>query len=120
MIELRHISKRFGPVAALSDVTLRIVPGRILGLLGENGAGKSTLMHVLFGMMRAEGEIEVDGRVVKIRSPRGAQRLGIGMVHQHFKLVPTLSAVENFSVFMRGGRSRMRDTAREWLGRLHW
>ncbi len=120
MIELRNISKRFGAVAALSNVTLAIAPGRILGLLGENGAGKTTLMHVLFGMVRAEGEIRVDGRVVKIRSPRGAQRLGIGMVHQHFKLVPTLTAVENFQLFRGGRRAEVRAAAEQWLERLRW
>jgi simple sugar transport system ATP-binding protein len=123
LIELLHISKRFGALAALDDVSLAIPPRRILGLLGENGAGKSTLMHVLFGMLRAEGTIRVRGNAARIRSPRAAQRLGIGMVHQHFKLVPTLTAVENFALFLGGWLARsakVQGTAEQWLARLQW
>src|ERR1051326_261314 len=69
MIQMRHISKRFGPVAALDDVSIDIPPGRVLGLLGENGAGKSTLMSILFGLVKPNsGSILVDAREVLIRS----------------------------------------------------
>ena len=95
MIELQHITKRFGPLLALDDVSLRIEDGKVHGLLGENGAGKSTVMNVLFGLHRADaGVIRIGGREVTISSPRTARGLGIGMVHQHFKLVPTLNVVE--------------------------
>ena len=105
MIELQHISKRFGPLAALSDVSVTIAPGEVLGLLGENGAGKSTLMNVLFGLVNLDsGQILADGRPVRIASPRAAQALGIGMVHQHFKLVPTLTGLENAALFLPGWR----------------
>src|SRR6185369_8479042 len=121
MIHMRHISKRFGPVAALEGVSIDIPPGSVLGLLGENGAGKSTLMHILFGLVKPDGgEILVDSSKVRIRSPRAAAALGIGMVHQHFKLVPTLTTLENCSLFLRKNAKRLVTPANEWLGRLHW
>ncbi len=96
MISLRNIHKRFGAVTALDDVSLDIGTGEVLALVGENGAGKSTLMNVLYGLYQADsGEVLVDGQPVRLRSPRDAIAKGIGMVHQHFMLVPTLTVAEN-------------------------
>jgi simple sugar transport system ATP-binding protein len=121
MIELNDISKQFGPLIALQGVSLEIRPGEILGLLGENGAGKSTLMQVLFGLIRPDaGVIRVDGREIVMGSPRAAQVLGIGMVHQHFKLVPTLTALQNFVLFVREKPAVLRENAKEQLAQLHW
>jgi simple sugar transport system ATP-binding protein len=95
-IELRGITKRFGSVVANSDVNLTIRAGEVLGLLGENGAGKTTLMNVLSGLYRAdEGEILIDGKPVHFRGAGDAIRAGIGMVHQHFMLVPVFTVAEN-------------------------
>ena len=95
-IELRGITKRFGSVVANSDVNLKIRPGEILGLLGENGAGKSTLMNVLSGLYRPdEGEILIDGKPTRFRDAKEAIHAGIGMVHQHFMLVPVFTVAEN-------------------------
>lgn len=95
-IELRGITKRFGPVTANEDVNLTIRSGEVLGLLGENGAGKSTLMNVLCGLYQpTEGRIFIDGEPVKFAGPGDAIRAGIGMVHQHFMLVPVFSVTEN-------------------------
>ena len=95
-IELRGITKRFGSVVANSDVNLKIRPGEILGLLGENGAGKSTLMNVLSGLYRPdEGEILIDGKPTRFRDAKDAIHAGIGMVHQHFMLVPVFTVAEN-------------------------
>ena len=95
-IELRGITKRFGSIVANSDVNLTIRAGEILGLLGENGAGKSTLMNVLSGLYRPdEGEIIIDGKPVNFRGAGDAIRAGIGMVHQHFMLVPVFTVAEN-------------------------
>ena len=95
-IELRHITKRFGKVVANDDITLEIRRGEILSLLGENGSGKTTLMNMLSGIyFPDEGEILVDGAPVTITSPRDAFACGIGMIHQHFKLVDVFTAAEN-------------------------
>ena len=95
-IELRGITKRFGPVVANRDVNLTIRPGEVLGLLGENGAGKSTLMNVLSGLYAPDaGEIRVNGQPVRFSGPGDAIRAGIGMVHQHFMLVPVFTVAEN-------------------------
>lgn len=96
MIALRHIHKRFGAVQALEDVSLELRPGEVLAVVGENGAGKTTLMNVLYGLYHQDsGEVLVEGRAARLRSPRDAMAHGIGMVHQHFMLVPTLSVAEN-------------------------
>ena len=95
-IEMLHITKRFPGIIANDDITLQLKHGEIHALLGENGAGKSTLMSVLFGMYQAEeGIIKKDGKEVKIQSPNDANALGIGMVHQHFKLVECFTVLEN-------------------------
>ena len=87
-IEMLNITKRFPGIVANDNITLQLKKGEIHALLGENGAGKSTLMSVLFGLYQAEeGVIKKDGQVVQIRDPNDANALGIGMVHQHFKLV---------------------------------
>jgi simple sugar transport system ATP-binding protein len=95
-LELQGITKRFPGVVANDSVNLRISTGEVLGLVGENGAGKSTLMNVLYGFYRAdEGEILIDGIAAKFHSPADAIKAGIGMVHQHFMLVPVFSVAEN-------------------------
>ena len=95
-IEMLGITKRFPGIVANDNITLRLKKGEIHALLGENGAGKSTLMSVLFGLYQAEeGEIKKDGRVVQIKNPNDATALGIGMVHQHFKLVECFSVLDN-------------------------
>lgn len=103
-VELVGIDKRFGPVHANRDVTLRFAPASIHGLVGENGAGKSTLMSILYGFYEADGgEILVRGKQVNIRTPQDAIRLGIGMVHQHFMLVETFTVLENLLLGHEGG-----------------
>ncbi len=95
-VEMLHITKRFPGIIANDDITLQLKKGEIHALLGENGAGKSTLMSVLFGLYQPEeGEIRVGGRKVEIRNPNDANDLGIGMVHQHFKLVECFTVLEN-------------------------
>ncbi len=96
VIEMRHITKVFPGIIANDDITLELKKGEIHALLGENGAGKSTLMSVLFGLYKQEkGEILKNGEVVEINDPNDANDLGIGMVHQHFKLVDNFTVVEN-------------------------
>src|SRR5262249_24385798 len=88
-VELIGITKSFGDVIANDAITLDIRGGEVHSLLGENGAGKTTLMKILYGLYRPnEGRILVDGQAVSIRCPQDALRLGIGMVHQHFMLIP--------------------------------
>ena len=95
-IEMLNITKRFPGIVANDNITLQLKKGEIHALLGENGAGKSTLMSVLFGLYQPEeGVIKKDGQVVQIRDPNDANALGIGMVHQHFKLVECFSVLDN-------------------------
>jgi general nucleoside transport system ATP-binding protein len=109
IVELRGITKRFPGVIACDRVDLEVYPGEIHALLGENGAGKTTLMHILYGLHHPDaGEIWIDGERTVIRSPKDAIRAGIGMVFQHFTLIPSLTVAENIAlaatpshVFMR-------------------
>ncbi len=95
-IELKGITKTFGSVVANKNISLNVKEGEILALLGENGSGKTTLMNMLSGIYQPDsGEIFVDGKAVSIHSPEDSKRLGIGMVHQHFKLVDVFSAADN-------------------------
>ena len=96
VIEMNHITKEFPGIKANDDITLQLRKGEIHALLGENGAGKSTLMSVLFGLYQPEiGEIRKNGQVVTINDPNDATALGIGMVHQHFKLVDVFTVLDN-------------------------
>lgn len=102
-IELKNISKYFGEVVANKNISLEVKKGEILSLLGENGSGKTTLMNMLSGIyFPNEGQIFVDGKEVKILSPKDAFELGIGMVHQHFKLIDTFTAAENIILGLPG------------------
>lgn len=103
IIEMRGVTKRFGQVAANEDVNLTVYGGEILSVLGENGSGKTTLMNMLSGIyFPDEGHIFINGREVVIRSPKDAYELGIGMIHQHFKLVDVLTAAENIILGLPG------------------
>ena len=103
-IELRNITKRFGQVVANKSISLELHKGEILSLLGENGSGKTTLMNMIAGIyFPDEGEIYVGDKAATIRSPRDALDLGIGMIHQHFKLVDVFSATENIALSMGSG-----------------
>ena len=103
-VRLRGISKRFGAVQANDAVDLDVTPGTIHGIIGENGAGKSTLVSILYGFYMADaGTIEIDGQPVAITSSADAIRHGIGMVHQHFMLVPTFTVLENVMLGREGG-----------------
>ncbi len=109
MLEMRGITKRFPGVLANDHVDLSVLPGTVHALLGENGAGKSTLMKVLYGLNKPdEGSIHVNGAQVTIGSPTEAISLGIGMIHQHFMLVPTLTVAENVALGL-GGRRGLAD-----------
>src|SRR5262245_44838129 len=102
-VRLRGITKRFGDLLANDAVDLDVGRGEVHALLGENGAGKTTLMRILYGLTHADsGTIEVDGRVITIRSPRDAIAAGVGMVTQHFSLVRPMTVAENLAL----GRGR--------------
>jgi general nucleoside transport system ATP-binding protein len=113
-LELRGITKRFGPLVANDGISLSVAPGQVHALLGENGAGKSTLMNVLYGLMRPdEGGILIDGAPVSFHSPKDAIAAGIGMVHQHFMLVPVFTVAENVTLGIENGDYLGEDTAQE-------
>jgi len=105
ILQLQHITKRFGNIIANEDVSLDVYQGEILALLGENGSGKTTLMNAIAGIYYPEeGSIIVNGREVSINSPRDAYELGIGMIHQHFKLIDVLTAAENIVLGLKDKR----------------
>jgi simple sugar transport system ATP-binding protein len=105
LLAMRGIGKRFGAVQANNNVELTLLPGDILGLLGENGAGKTTLMNILFGTYSPDaGSIEIDGQPVEIHNSAAAIAHGVGMVHQHFHLVPRHTVLENLLVGRKGRR----------------
>jgi general nucleoside transport system ATP-binding protein len=115
VLALRRISKRFGPTIALDDVSFELRRGTVHALLGENGAGKTTLLHIAFGMVRPDsGSVLVQGRDVRLRSPADAIASGIGMVHQHFTLVPAMTVAENLAL---GGHGRLRRA--DAIARVH-
>ncbi|MFP5334781.1 MAG: ABC transporter ATP-binding protein [Actinomycetes bacterium] len=121
-LELRGITKRFGAFTANDSIDLVVEPGEIHCLLGENGAGKSTLMNVLYGLLRPDaGEILVDGEPITITGPGDAVAAGIGMVHQHFMLVPVFTVAENVMLgyeHTRGAGFLDHDAARAEVRRL--
>ncbi len=119
-IELKGISKAFGPVQANKDIAIRVMPGTIHGIIGENGAGKSTLMSILYGFYRADaGEIFIRGARVDIPDSQAAIRAGIGMVFQHFKLVQNFTVLENIvlgaedAALLKGSLGRARKLLKE-------
>jgi simple sugar transport system ATP-binding protein len=119
LIRMENVTKTFPGVVANDDVTFSVRKGEIHGLLGENGAGKSTLMKILYGLYSAdEGEILLDGDPLEMDSPQDAINAGIGMVHQHFKLIPRLSVAKNIVLGMREPASMFRSdgTAAEETG----
>ena len=110
LLKLQNITKKFGNVVANDHINLSVGKGEIRALLGENGAGKSTLMNIIYGLYQpTSGEIFFDGRQVAIHSPKEAIHLGIGMVHQHFMLIPELSVVENLVLGRRSRREPFLD-----------
>ena len=117
VIEMCNITKEFPGIIANDNITLQLKKGEIHALLGENGAGKSTLMSVLFGLYQPEkGVIKKDGKVVKIKDPNDANALGIGMVHQHFKLVHNFSVLQNIILGVettKGGFLKMDDARKK-------
>jgi simple sugar transport system ATP-binding protein len=124
-IELRGISKAFGPVQANKDISIRVMPGTIHGIIGENGAGKSTLMSILFGYYKADaGEIFISGQKTQIPDSQAAIAAGIGMVFQHFKLVQNFTVLENvilgaedgalLNMSLRNARATLRQLAQEY------
>jgi ABC-type uncharacterized transport system ATPase subunit len=119
-VELRNISRRFGKLMALDQVSLRFAQGSIHGLLGENGAGKSTLMNVLYGLLQPDGgEILLEGKRARISSPQAALSQGIGMVHQHFMLAGAMTVLDNILLGdRRAGRWLDRSTAAKTILKL--
>lgn len=119
IIEMLNITKEFPGIIANDDITLQLKKGEIHALLGENGAGKSTLMSVLFGLYQPEkGIIKIKGKEVKINGPLDANRYGIGMVHQHFKLVHNFTVLQNIVLGMetvKGGILKMEDARKKVL-----
>ena len=112
-MEMRGITKRFPGVLASDRVDFDVRSGEVHALLGENGAGKSTLMKILYGLYEPdEGEIRLNGQVVSIQSPADAIRNGIGMIHQHFMLVPTLTVRENVALGLKSSRGLRTDLDR--------
>jgi simple sugar transport system ATP-binding protein len=114
LLEAQGIRKSFGAVRALAGVDFAVQPGEVHALLGENGAGKSTLMNILFGLYRPDsGRLLRDGKLVVFHSPRDAMAAGIGMVHQHFTLVPTFTVAENLALGRTKGIYQPQKAAKE-------
>ena len=112
-LEMRGISKRFPGVLASDHVDFDVKSGEVHALLGENGAGKSTLMKILYGLYHPdEGEILLNGKPVSISSPNDSINLGIGMIHQHFMLVQTLTVAENVALGLSSSRGALTDLDR--------
>ena len=96
IIETKNLTKKYGEFAANKDINLQIEEGEVRAIIGENGAGKTTLMNMLYGSLQpTSGEILFDGKTMKFNSPLDAIEQGMGMVHQHFKLAPSLTVYEN-------------------------
>ena len=115
VIEMLHITKEFPGIKANDDITLQLRKGEVHALLGENGAGKSTLMSVLFGLYQPEaGQIRKNGKEVAIRNPNDANALGIGMVHQHFKLVECFSVLDNIILGVEPNNPRVNAAGSRW------
>ena len=111
-VEMLHITKRFPKVLANNDVSLSVEEGQILGLIGENGAGKTTMMNMLYGMFQPDvGTIRIYGEEVKIDSPHTAIQHGIGMVHQHFMLMPNMTVLQNIILGNEPGKNAFIDEA---------
>ena len=106
LLEIEGLSKSFGTVHANKDISLRVERGEIVALLGENGAGKSTLVKQIFGLMTPDaGTISIKGDSTRIKDPKDAIRRGIGMVHQHFQLVPVMTVAENMMLGHEGTKN---------------
>ena len=114
-VEMKNVTKTFGSTVANNNVSLTIKKGEILSLLGENGSGKTTIMNMLAGIYFPDsGQIYINGKEESIRSPKDAYDLGIGMIHQHFKLVDIFSATENVILGQEGkGRLNKKAVAAE-------
>ena len=107
VLEMRHITKRFPGIVANDDVDFDLREGEVHALLGENGAGKSTLMNILYGLYHPdEGEIVIAGKPVQLGSPKAAIDAGVGMVHQHFMLIPVMTVAENIVLARRADARR--------------
>ena len=128
VVEMLNIRKEFPGIVANDNITLQLEQGEIHALLGENGAGKSTLMGMLFGMYRPDkGCIKVKGKEVKISNPNVANELGIGMVHQHFKLVENFTVTENiilgcepkklFGIDIKGAAKRIEELSKKEISK---